>query len=110
MEEYHEDTVEKHEITKEEILFLKELQKEMNTQDTVCQADPRFWVIEGSERVYTGAEYANNSCMIASDDGTVIADTLEEAIKYFKDNFYISTCSSTYIALLKPLFSSLENS
>lgn len=81
MAEYHEDTVEKHEITKEEILFLKELQKEMNTQDTVCQADPRFWVIEGSERVYTGAEYANNSCMIASDDGTVIADTLEEAIE-----------------------------
>lgn len=87
MAEYHEDIVEKHEITKEEILFLKELQKEMNTQDTVCQADPRFWVIEGSERVYTGAEYANNSCMIASDDGTVIADTLKEAIEYFKDNY-----------------------
>lgn len=45
MAEYHEDTVEKHEITKEEILFLKELQKEMNTQDTICQADPRFWVV-----------------------------------------------------------------
>ena len=42
MAEYHEDTVEKHEITKEEILFLKELQKEMNTQDTVCQADPQI--------------------------------------------------------------------
>lgn len=42
---YHEDTIEKHEITSKEIDFLKELQKEMNTQDDMGQADPRYWVI-----------------------------------------------------------------
>ena len=42
---YHEDTIEKHKITEDEITFLKELQKEMNTQDDFGQATPRYWVI-----------------------------------------------------------------
>lgn len=50
--EYHEDTREKHEITKEELDFLLKLQKEMNTQDDVSQAEPRYWVIKGSEKLY----------------------------------------------------------
>lgn len=54
MSKYHEDTVKKHNITKEEIEFLKELQKEMNTQDTVCQADPRFWVVATDKYEETG--------------------------------------------------------
>lgn len=33
-------------INKEDIEFLKELQNEMLTQDTICQADPRFWVVQ----------------------------------------------------------------
>lgn len=49
---YHEDTVVKHSITEEERQFLKELQQELNTQDHICQADPRFWVIKGSEKLY----------------------------------------------------------
>lgn len=38
----HEDTIEKHKITKEEIEFLNNIQKELNTQDHLCQADPRY--------------------------------------------------------------------
>lgn len=49
---YHEDTTEKHGITKEEIDFLKKLQKEMNTQDHVGQADPRYWTIRDYEKIY----------------------------------------------------------
>ena len=48
---YHEDTTEKRDISREDIEFLKSLQLEMNTQDTTGTADPRFWVIKGSERV-----------------------------------------------------------
>lgn len=73
MLEYHEDTVEKHKITKEEIEFLKELQKEMNTQDIVCQADPRFWVVAtdnyediGNVESYDGIHlYDSNAAEIA---------------------------------------------
>ena len=32
-------------MTDEQRQFLKDLQHELNTQDTVCQADPRFWVV-----------------------------------------------------------------
>lgn len=56
--EYHEDTVEKHKITEEELRFLKELQKEMNTQDNLGQADPRYWVIRDFSKVY--GEKLNN--------------------------------------------------
>lgn len=35
----------KHTITPNELNFLIELQNELNTQDTVYQADPRFWVV-----------------------------------------------------------------
>ena len=48
----HEDTVKKRMLTKEDIEFLKDLQHEMNTQDTVCQADPRYWGIMETERVF----------------------------------------------------------
>ena len=48
----HEDTIEKHMITEEEILFLKNLQHEMNTQDCVGQANPRYWVIRDYAKVY----------------------------------------------------------
>jgi hypothetical protein len=49
---YHEDSVPKRKISDEEIKFLRELQKEMNTQDTLGQRDPRYWVIRGTERIY----------------------------------------------------------
>lgn len=54
----HEDTIEKHSITNEELQFLKKLQHEMNTQDTVGQADPRYWVIRSYEKEY-GEELLN---------------------------------------------------
>ena len=83
MLEYHEDAVEKHKITKEEIEFLKELQKEMNTQDTIGQADPRFWVVAGTKKEYVGQEYAEGEELI--DCERIYADGLEEAIKFFKE-------------------------
>lgn len=49
---YHPDTTQKHTITDEELAFLKNLQKELNTQDTLSQADPRYWSIRGFDKVY----------------------------------------------------------
>lgn len=69
---YHEDTVEKHKITREEIKFLKELQKEMNTQDNVGQADPSYWVIRDWKRVF-GEELNNpDGCEILLDGESII--------------------------------------
>lgn len=49
---YHDDNIPKRPITTEEIQFLIELQREMNTQDHVSQADPRYWVIRDFDKVY----------------------------------------------------------
>ena len=49
---YHEDEFpEKKKLTNEDIDFLVNLQKEMNTQGHIAQADPRFWVISDKERI-----------------------------------------------------------
>lgn len=83
----HEDTIEKHKITQEEIEFLKELQHEMLTQDHVGQAAPRFWVVAGTQRVYRGNEYSCDGEILIHDSEEV-ADGLEDAIEYFKEHFY----------------------
>jgi hypothetical protein len=55
----HEDEYpNKRPITKQEIDFLKQLQLNMNTQDHICQADPRYWVIRDYAKVY--GENLNN--------------------------------------------------
>lgn len=49
---YHEDTVVKEKLSNDDIKFLKELQKELNTEDNVGTATPRYWVIKQPERIY----------------------------------------------------------
>ena len=49
---YHEDTVVKEKLSNNDIKFLKELQKELNTEDKVGTASPRYWVIRQPERIY----------------------------------------------------------
>lgn len=81
---YHEDTVKKHGIQKDEIEFLLELQREMNTQDHVSQADPRFWVIRGSEKVY-GIETGFEDGADLVEDTEVVATDMESAAEYIKE-------------------------
>ncbi len=42
----------KRQLDTADICFLKWIQKEMNEQDQFAQADPRYWVIQGTQRVY----------------------------------------------------------
>lgn len=81
---YHEDTVEKKALTKEDVEFLKDLQKELNTQDNVCQSDPRYWVIKGTEKVYH-IEYADGYELVNS-EYDVLADTMKGICEYINEN------------------------
>lgn len=49
---YHEDTVVKEKLSNDDVKFLKELQKEINTEDNAGTASPRYWVIRQPERIY----------------------------------------------------------
>jgi len=72
-------------MEKEDIEFLKKLQHEMNTQDHVCQADPRFWVVQGTVKEYgIDSGYADGS-EICHVDGDVVAENMEEACKFLNE-------------------------
>ena len=87
--QYHEDTTEKRSLNDEDIKFLMELQKEMNTQDTTETAEPRFWVIKGSERVQ---DDENADELVLQADGSTVTSTTEETVKYLNDNI-LSDCN-----------------
>jgi hypothetical protein len=55
------------EVSKEDYDFLKELQHELNTQDTDGQADPVYWSVMESREVLT-LQY-DGDARIPFDDG-----------------------------------------
>lgn len=80
---YHTDDTPKHNITQEELQFLSQLQTELNTQDTVGQADPRFWVLKGKEKIYrVNEDIAENYALIKDD---TICETYEEILAYINE-------------------------
>lgn len=73
-------------LTEDDIDFLQDLQFEMLTQDHVGQAAPRFWVVEGTERVFCGTEYGTDGEILYRDVDEC-ADGLDEAVEYFLNNY-----------------------
>ena len=84
---YHEDTTEKHDITKEELDFLSDLQHELNTQDHVGQADPRFWVIMGQEKQVVPSGYEDDVTLYDNDAAEELADGIDNIIKFLNKKF-----------------------
>lgn len=73
-------------INKQDIEFLKELQHELNTQDHVSQASPRFWVVAGTVKEYGyDVGYADGSCLRV--DCETVLESMEEAYDYILDGF-----------------------
>ena len=83
-----ERNLEKHNLTQDELDFLIDLQYELNTQDTVCQADPRFWVVAGMQKTCVGQEYSEGEELVGGE--SVLADGIEEAVKYFQEEVIIA--------------------
>lgn len=80
---YHEDAVVKEKLSNDDIKFLKELQKELNTEDNVGTASPRYWVIRQPERIYHVDRDAADYYMFVDDDYEEL--TLEELKNYLED-------------------------
>jgi len=83
-------------LSKDDVEFLKELQHVMNTQDHVCQADPRFWVVQGTEKEYGIETGYEDGCELITCDGTIIASNMEDAYEYLKENADISKENLTF--------------
>ncbi|NFF75949.1 hypothetical protein [Clostridium sporogenes] len=68
--------------------FLKQLQHEMLTQDTVGQANPRFWVVMQDVKIYGIEDYLDITGQTIIYDGEEIGDTLEEVCDFLVDYIY----------------------
>lgn len=73
-------------MNKEDIDFLKQLQKEMLTQDICGEASPRFWVVMTIKRIYWVHDDVHGHEIVLIDEGS-IGETVEEAISYMKEYF-----------------------
>lgn len=69
------------EISKEDYEFLKDLQHELNTQETDGQAEPKYWGIQDT-RIIAVPEGCGDE-MIYFDDGDVLS--YEDTIKYIDE-------------------------
>lgn len=85
--QYHKDETPKHSITEEERNFLKKLQTELNTQDHVSQADPRFWVIKGRQKLYhIDSSEADGYELYNEMTCETVAETLQECKEFIEEN------------------------
>ena len=90
---HHVDPYKKHRITDEELDFLQELQKEMNTQNTWAQADPRIWVIQEPIRKYLD----NVETDLRNDPDTVeILNQIADGAELYFDDIHMATPQQLY--------------
>lgn len=83
--EYHEDKTEKHALTVDDVLFLSELQKELNTQPNMGNADPLYWGIAQIKETPTSADFSDKAVVVDA-DSDVVARSLEQFVKYLDEN------------------------
>ena len=70
----------------ENINFLKDLQHEMLTQDTCCQAWPRYWVIREPHREYgVDKEYADGYLLRRCDGEGEAVYNMEDAVEFLEE-------------------------
>lgn len=80
-------------MKKEDKEFLKALQHEMLTQDTVYQANPRFWVVMQEVREYWVDDNTDGIFIYSPDDcETVFEGELEELTDWIKELDGVEDC------------------
>lgn len=83
-------------ITKQDIDFLKNLQHIMNTQDTVCQADPRFWVVRGTIKEYGIEEGYEDGVELVNSEYEITISNMKELYDYLIENEIFNNLNVEY--------------
>lgn len=75
-------------LSNKDIEFLAELKEKLNTQETDCQADPRFWVVAERKRIW-GIEdgYEDGVGLIDIEGDVIVAGGLREAKDYVQETY-----------------------
>ncbi|WP_339193913.1 hypothetical protein MKY95_19190 [Paenibacillus sp. FSL P4-0176] len=72
----------------EDLKFLKELQAELNTQETDCQAAPRFWTIMDYKKSPGNVDYDSGEIEYYHNDGDYISFGNFNDLKEFIEEHY----------------------
>jgi hypothetical protein len=84
-------------MKKEDIEFLKELQCEMLTQDTVCQASPRFWVVMDTVKDYWVDDNIDGVFVYSCNEGDAVFEgKFEELVDWIKELDGVSECTYNF--------------
>ena len=84
---HHKDETEKQKLSGDDIAFLKDLQKELNTQNTFGNSDPKFWVIRGEELVFHVDDDEADGFYFHDDNACCTAgDTVNDFMDYIREN------------------------
>ena len=95
---HHTDLYAKHRITDEELDFLQELQKEMNTQDTWYQGGQCIWVIQESKKRY----FDDIDTDLRNDPNTVeILNQIADGTELYIDDIHMTTPQQLYTTIQK---------
>ena len=97
MLKYHKDPFQRKLMTKEEVDFLLQLQKEMNTQDSLGNADPRYWVIRDWDKTY-GKNLNNSDGILVFDNAS--GETICDIPNAVFDSVTAEICCSKIIQLI----------
>ena len=79
-----QDTVRKRPLDRDDITFLSKLQTELNTQDTMGNADPRFWVIAQTEEVPGTPDEHDEAMLVDKETGDTVK-SLSELAEYLEE-------------------------
>lgn len=91
-------------MNKDDIEFLKELQHEMLTQDNVCQASPRFWVVMQTVRDYWVDDDIDGICIYDTYAAeNVFEGKIENLANWIKKEFDVvqkCECDNGYLEIV----------
>lgn len=82
-----DDAVVRRPLTADDAAFLKDLQRILNTQDTMGNADPRFWVIVQDENEPCAEADADASHVFSQDSASIVADDLDGFVRHLQERY-----------------------
>ena len=78
-------------LTEEDVEFLKDLGRELKTQDTLCTAKPVLWQVnEVMKRYCMDPSYVDRACVLIGEDGGTHCDTVEEVKELLIEDYGIN--------------------
>jgi len=101
-------------LDKDDISFLRNLQEELKTQPHDSQAEPRYWAVAETKKIYgIDRDYGSDGCVLIckkiNDEYMYDDDRFEDAKEYLIDNEYFTAEEMENVTDIETLCNFLED-